>query len=630
MAESVRELKARIEELASALAGARMEGWVLRTLCETIPERVFWKDRQSRYLGSNTSFARDCGLESYAEVPGSKDYDHFPKSQAEFFRNCDREVMESGRALLGIEEPQDRADGSTSYLRTNKAAIRNADNSVVGILGTYIDITEEKRTKEQLDSALVRAKVSEAKSDFLTIVSHEIRTPLTLILGPLNSLLSMSSFSEEATAQLQVMSRNARRLKRLIDNVLDLRRMDAGMMTPNPVNADVGALVEQLVRDVQPSARTAQIELGLKLELPLRSRTDATMLERILLNLLANALKFTPPGGSIEVHLYRKRGEICLSVEDSGPGISAADLDHLFDAYEQAGAHKHGGTGLGLALVRQFSELLGGRVEVQTRLGQGTCFSVYVPEAQWLSDEEEATFAENRAAETLADAADRHFEEVAHPGALRPDGSPASGAGAPEPLRVLCVDDNQDMRAHLRSVLAPLGTIEVVENGKVALEALDRFQPDVIVSDVMMPVMDGLELVNELKSRPEYQPIPVILLTARAGQEAVACGLNHGADDYVCKPFEPFELRARARAAARTHRLYRQLAENQKRLSEYKKNLELATQHLIDYEPLAVFGQQVADVVGCLEGAPLDGLPGAAQDALRTVLEGAKRLRPEL
>ena len=254
VSESLEALKHRIAELEARLAAARYDQYALKALCQAVPQRVFWKDRDSRWLGGNAKLASDVGV-GQDKLQGIRDHDLFPKEQADFFVSCDREVMAKGEPLLDIEEPQARPDGSTAWLLTSKVPLRDGDEQVVGMLGTYMDVTEQKETAQKLEDALVRVKVSEAKSTLLTTISHELRTPLTLILAPLADLLGRDDLPAAVADELAVVERNALRLKGLVDDVLDLQKVNAGRATATMVSVDLSVAVAELVSDATSAAR---------------------------------------------------------------------------------------------------------------------------------------------------------------------------------------------------------------------------------------------------------------------------------------------------------------------------------------------------------------------------------------
>jgi PAS domain S-box-containing protein len=570
------------EELASELAAVHRELAALREVVDSIPHRVFWKDRKSLWLGGNRQMAQDCNLESPRDLVGRTDHDFFAKEHADFFQKCDREVMESGEALLEIEEPQQRPDGSMNYLLTSKVPFRDpSTNEVIGIIGTYIDITERKRLEHALHEALDAAKAAaEAKTNFLSVVSHELRTPLALILGPLESL--RGHVPEALREEVDLVQRNAVRLKDLVDDVLDFSRLEAGKLAARPSVCDVARLVETLVDDAAHAATLRGLTLERDIDAISPFDMDGTLLQKIVLNLVGNAIKFTPAGGKIIVSLRAlERGEVRITVSDTGPGISAEQQTKLFQRFEQADntrTRTAEGTGLGLALVKEFAELLGGSVGVASAPGEGASFWVSLPVARTLTG---ASTSSNRVMPTarLGGAAATAVVERAG----------KSG------ISVVVAEDNPDMRRHIRAVLESTCRLTLCSNGQLALDEIVRERPDVVVSDVMMPVMDGLELTRRVRADERVRATPIVLLTARAGVEATTEGLDLGADDYVAKPFSAAELQARVRAAARAHALYRELEEHQRELVKANKAFQRATEELAAMEELAVVGQMTVD-----------------------------------
>ncbi len=291
------------EELSTELAEVRRELLALREVVDSIPHRVFWKDRKSVWLGGNRNMAGDCNLGSPRDLVGRTDHDFFSKEHADFFQKCDREVMESGEALLEIEEPQQRPDGSMNYLLTSKVPFRDPrTNEVIGIVGTYIDITERKRLEQDLQDALAAARAAaEAKSNFLAVVSHELRTPLSLILGPVESL--RARVPESHRGDVELVLRNAVRLKDLVDDVLDFSRLEAGKLGARLASCDVSELVRGLAEDAARSAVHRGLALTHDLAAVAPFDMDGTLVQKIVLNLLGNAIKFTPAGGSITITL---------------------------------------------------------------------------------------------------------------------------------------------------------------------------------------------------------------------------------------------------------------------------------------------------------------------------------------
>jgi signal transduction histidine kinase/CheY-like chemotaxis protein len=483
--------------------------------------------------------------------------------------------MDRGVALLNQEEVTHDDQGREMLILTSKVPLRNEAGDVIGLLGIIVDITQRKQTERDLERAKEQAeRALRVKSDFLVNISHELRTPLTLVRGPLESLLAGDSgtLSGAVSSQIERAHRNALRLLGLVDDLLDFSRLEAGKQEVLREPTDVYDLVGQIVDDAQPlaSARSLTLDFQSSLDHELVS-VDRGMFEKVILNLLGNALEFTPPGGTVLVSLEKekKSGALELCVVDSGIGIDAAHHERVFERFQQldpVAARRYGGMGLGLALVKEFTELMGGRVELQSQIGQGARFLVRLPIAS-----EPRTLAAALPPSVL----DRPWSSLtSSSGDTLPPGDVES-AGEVLP-RVLLVDDNPDMRSHLSQLLRGRYIVNTAENGKRALELMRTESPHVVVSDVMMPELDGLSVVEIAKSDGALCHIPIILLTARAGKDSLVAALETGADDYIAKPFSPAELRARVRAACRLGEAHRRLADLTEELQQTKRLLELA------------------------------------------------------
>jgi PAS domain S-box-containing protein len=526
----------------------------------------------------------DLQLETIEEILGKTDEQlaRSTREEIDYFVRTDRDVMENGQPRLDFEETQHRADGTLAYLLTSKVPLCEASGKVTGMLGIYADITRRKQMEVELlkakEAALAAAR---AKGEFLTVMSHELRTPLALILGPLTSLLSSRDdvLPPELRADLERIQRNARRLHRLVDDVLDHQKIEAGKMDVDWEAVDVAELCEDLVDDARAAAQREGVQLSLQTDPDLGSvPLDRRKFEKILLNLLGNALKFTPPGGSVAVRVRLSGPHFELSVEDTGPGIPAEKRHLLFQRFQQvdaSGTRQHEGTGIGLSLVKDLTELMGGTVGVTSEPGEGSRFFVVLQRApDHLSAMEGTGSPRPGAASALGSEVFFEGPTARVPGASPPtvDEPTVDGPvhGAP---RVLVAEDNPDLRAYLAELLGAEYDVELVTNGREALAAAEARRPDVIVSDVMMPEMDGFTLVSRLKKDAGRRDIPIILLTARAGHREAAQGLEEGADDYLSKPFDPAELKARVRAAERLHRAYLELEVTLRRLSETQEEL---------------------------------------------------------
>lgn len=398
----------------------------------------------------------------------------------------------------------------------------------------------ERRRAEQL------AELDRAKTRFFSNASHELRTPLTLILGPLADALDgrFGPTPPALTEALAMTERNAQRLRKLVDTLLDFTRLEEGRARVKAEEVDVSALTRDLASAFAPAVDHAGLRLDVSCDPLPPAWVDPGMWEKITLNLLSNALKYTLDG-RITVSLREHEGALRLEVTDTGVGIPAADLPRVFDRFyrvEGQRARTHEGSGIGLALVRELVELHGGRVEAHSAPGAGSRFVVSIPRATPAAARE-PTPESPRASRPAAQVAARAYVEEALPTGAAADRE-ARDARRP---RVLLADDNADMRAYVARILAAHWDVVAVADGEEALEAARHRPPDVVVTDIMMPRMDGFGLLRELRREARTRDVPVLVLSARAGEEARVEGLDAGADDYLVKPFSARELVARVR-----------------------------------------------------------------------------------
>ncbi len=406
------------------------------------------------------------------------------------------------------------------------------------------------------------AEIDRAKTAFFSNVSHEFRTPLTLLLGPLEDELAErdAPLSLPRRERLETAHRNAIRLLKLVNTLLDFSRIEAGRIEATYVPVDLATATEELASVFRSAVEKAGLAFVVDCPpLPAPVYVDREMWEKIVLNLLSNALKHTFDG-SIEVHLQSDADHVRLSIADTGIGIRAADLPRLFERFHRvkgAKSRSHEGTGIGLALVAELTRLHGGSVSVESVEGKGSTFTVaiktgvaHLPSLP-IEEGSPTTVVASRAAgylpevqrRTMPPPAAEPLGTVDH-GVTGVDGAAHSHAQRP---RVLWVDDNGDMREYVRRLLMDHFDVTAFADGTSALMAARAEPPDLVLSDVMMPGLDGFGLLRELRSDEATRTIPVILLSARAGEEAIVEGLGTGADDYICKPFVARELVARVR-----------------------------------------------------------------------------------
>jgi PAS domain S-box-containing protein len=453
---------------------------------------------------------------------------------------------------------------------------------------------EERRRAEAL------AELDRAKTAFFSNVSHEFRTPLTLMLGPVEDLLAKAD-GEATTADhdlLRLVHRNGLRLQRLVNTLLDFSRIEAGRAQARYEPSDLAAFTSELAS----SFRSAMERAGLVFSVNCPSLSepvcvDRDMWEKIVLNLLSNAFKYTF-SGSVSVRLSQKGGGAELSVSDTGIGIPEQELPHLFERFHRVGSARgrtHEGTGIGLALVQELVKLHGGSVSVWSAVGRGSTFSVFVPFGTRHLPQE--SIGAGRALSSTAVHAETYVQEALHwlPTETaasiersRRNGAPGAEASSPASVavsrsRVLLADDNADMRNYVQRLLADRYDVVAVSNGRDALESALRRTPDLVITDVMMPEMDGFELLASLRANERTKTLPVLLLSARAGEESRLEGLHAGADDYLVKPFSAKELSARVEAHLSLARM-RQEADQARRLSEVRLRLALEATRMLAWE----------------------------------------------
>ena len=448
---------------------------------------------------------------------------------------------------------------------------------------TVAERTEEIRDKnEQLATQAQKLQsLDEAKNRFFANISHEFRTPLTLIRGPLQTLrarLNSGTLQASDVEQIEIAERNTERLQRLIDQILRLAQMDAGTYVLNARPMDVGAEVEHIARSFEPLAERRQLTLTIDTDAALDEANpvyvDPEALGYVVSNLLSNAIKFTSPGGSVDVRVETAPEAVVLVVRDTGIGISPDKQDVIFDRFAQADdttTRTAEGAGIGLAFVSDLVDLHGGQIGVESAPGDGSTFTVRLRrgtehfDAAQLDDSgsEQKTAAsppvdspqnETATADDSTVPDDLLNEELPVADATNHDTTDAHGR------RILIVDDNADVRSYVRSILEP--TFEVVEaaSGAEGLEVAHETLPDVILADVMMPRVDGLEMTRRLRTDPATAGLPIIMVTARTTVEDELAGLREGAIDYVTKPFSAEVLEQRIRGIlAMQERLRRRL-----------------------------------------------------------------------
>jgi signal transduction histidine kinase len=425
------------------------------------------------------------------------------------------------------------------------------------------------KTSAELASTLERLQeLDRLKNEFFANVSHELRTPLTLILTPVEDLLNRS-LSSELRPALLVIRRNAHRLLRLIDDLLDLARLDVGGLRLHVAELDLNEVATRVVEAARPAALARQMTLSLSVEPgELAVFGDPHRLEMVLTNLLGNALKFTPDGGSIAVRVSKTATHCLVEVEDTGPGIPEQELARIFDRFYQVEGsqrRRQGGAGIGLSLAQKLAELHGGRILVSSKVGIGSTFGLSVPLGRAHFRDE---VLERRRVRTEEHpnrrASDRGTEPlpletvVVEPSEV--DAPPVRMDRGRRPL-VLVAEDEPDLREYIETTLRAFFDVISASDGAAAFELLKSKQPDLVLSDVMMPGTTGIDLCRAIKQDPRLKGTPVILLTALSATDNVLEAHSAGADDFVTKPFHSRVLLARINAQLRLRSVGLQLAD---------------------------------------------------------------------
>jgi PAS domain S-box-containing protein len=520
------------------------ESALLRALMESVPDAIYFKDTESRFTRVNRH-APYRGGNAPEEVVGKTDFDFFVEEHARAAYEDEQRVMRTGEPLVDKEECETYTDGSQTWLSTTKVPIFDESGRVTGLVGISRDITERKRAEEaRLELAREQAARAEAeaanrlKDDFLATLSHELRTPLTAILGWAKLLADGHVAGEKAADAFSAIYRNARTQARLIDDLLDVSRVITGKLRIEFGVVNLSSVVEAAASVVRPAADAKGVELRVSLEAEgLTVNGDAARLQQVVWNLLTNAVKFTPRGGRVRLRLRAAGSRAEVAVEDTGQGIDAEFLPHVFERFRQADmgtTRRHGGLGLGLAIVRHLVELHGGEVAAESGgADKGSTFTVRLP-----------LKSSSDAGRTLACAEEPGAAAAAF------DARAAALGG----LKVLVVDDEPDARRLLAEVLERRGAeVLAASSAEEALEMLQLWRPDVLLSDIGMPDGDGYELIRRVSALPEEEGgrTPAAALTAYAGPSDRDRALASGFQLHVAKPVEPSELAAAvARLAA--------------------------------------------------------------------------------
>jgi PAS domain S-box-containing protein len=493
-------------------------------------------------------------------------------------------------------------DGSEHIVDFACMPVRDAAGRVVVVVPTGMDVTERVRAEQnqrELEAERRRAEalaeIDRGKTRFFSNISHEFRTPLTLMLGSLEEMkreAAGTAIPASYLDQMDLVHRNGLRLLKLVNTLLDFSRIEAERVQAVYEATDLAEMTAHLASEFRSAIEKAGLALVVNCP-PLQDAAyvDREMWEKVVLNLLSNAFKFTFKG-TIEVSLRKVDDAFELVVADSGTGIPPAELPRLFERFhrvEGAKGRTYEGSGIGLALVQELARLHGGNVTVESELGKGSTFRVTIPTGSAHLPQRQIGGVRTQAstglsAQPFVEEALRWLPDVSSvPEEIIEVALPVEGSAVPDAQRplVLLADDNADMREYLTRILGERYHVESVTDGESALNAIALKRPDLLLSDVMMPRVDGMELLKRLRADPRTRSLPVILLSARAGEQNKVDALGAGADDYIVKPFTARELVARVDAHLKIARVRGEVMESLRQSEERYRAFVTATSDIV-------------------------------------------------
>ncbi len=528
------------QEAQESAEDARLQQSYLAALLNNIPHVAWLKNEHSQLISVNQSFAQLAGVDS-KDLVGKNDYDIWPLELAQNYRDDDQLVMNTGQRRV-VEEKIFNPQGEERWLETIKTPIRNRAGLITGTVGIALDITDRKQVQLDLHRTNHRLALSntqlqratQLKDEFLATMSHELRTPLNAILGMSEALQEevFGDLNDRQFKSINTIKRSGKHLLSLINDILDVSKISAGKLKLETTTTTIDQLCRSSLVFIKQQAFEKQIELDL--QLPQESVpivVDDRRMRQVLINLLSNAVKFTPSGGQvIMVARYLEDASTALAgleitVTDTGIGIASADRLKLFQPFVQLDSslnRQQEGTGLGLILVKQIIELHGGTVQLQSELGQGSCFTIQLPPT---------CIQPAINGETLASLDTLDIETHPLPKTLV------------SPAVILLAEDNESNINTFSSYLTAKGyQLMVAVNGWEAIELVQQAPPDLILMDIQMPGMDGLEAISWIRQQAGLNRIPIIALTALAMEGDKERCLAIGATDYLAKPVKLRQL----------------------------------------------------------------------------------------
>ncbi|MCP4246351.1 MAG: response regulator [bacterium] len=500
-------------------------------------------------------------------------------------------------------------------LEENQAVIRDLNTTLERKVAERTD--QLAKSKERLQESYEQLQAHDKlKTEFFSNISHELRTPLTLILAPVDNLLegNLGDLDSRQRRTLEIVKRNTVRLLNLINDLLDFAKLEARKAEVNLGPADINVMIDELVSSASLLAVERGIHLSFEPDADIPTvMLDAEKIEKVVINLVSNALKFTAADGRVAIATAMKDGHLLISVADTGIGISEKDQEKIYERFVQidgSTSRRYEGTGLGLPLAKEFVELHGGRISLESKIGAGARFVVSIPV------EPAPCSAPGEDLDTKQPTRPTNYSALL--ATTESETLPVAETKADRDDKILIVDDSADMLAILRTVLEPDYLILEAGSGEDGLRCAVEQHPDIIISDVMMPGMDGYEFCTRIREDPNTERTGFIMLTAKAELAMKIEGFEHGADDYLTKPFNPEELRARVRSLLKVRRLDRQLQERNDALETTLEELKRTQNHLVQSEKMSSLGQLAA------------GIAHEINNSINAVYNGILPLREEI